>query len=462
MNIKNYESIVSLGDQKVQQIWKVFYEDIKEMALTQQLNINSTEELMLVFVKKIKRFLTFISGVFLSNIDIENNSNIRYNAENEEFKLLIKEAPINILTVLGDINITRDYYFSRSKSEGFGETDKILEISNKHLMTKGMIETITYASQKDDSFKEGSESIKKYLDLDVSIKQMQLISEEVGEFIFEKDMEEASKIFNATIEKATESIEIKQIDNKQDTIYVFADGSMVSIKGKGNWKEMKLGLALNEVHIEKKGRENFEANKKEYVTYFGNKDEFKKSLFAAAVRAGYKPGIKIIAIGDGASWIWDMFEELFPGCIKILDYYHFSENVNKYANFAFEKDEDVRADWVKEITDLAYSNNVGKILTKIEKVESEKIRPSNVVNLSNYISTKRDLMTYGKFENEGYITGSGAIESGNKIVIQKRLKQSGMHWSINGAQYISTLRAKYKSDLWYKVINIINDEFMAS
>ena len=56
MNIKNYESIVSLGDEKIQQILKVFYEDIKEMALSQQLNINSVEELMLIFIKKQSNF----------------------------------------------------------------------------------------------------------------------------------------------------------------------------------------------------------------------------------------------------------------------------------------------------------------------------------------------------------------------------------------------------------------------
>jgi hypothetical protein len=462
MNIKNYESIVSLGDEKMQQIWKVFHEDIKEMARTQQLNINSTEELMLIFVKQIKQFITAICGLFLSNLKTENNSNIICNEENVEFKLLKKEAPINILTLLGDMNITRDYYFSRLKSEGFGETDKILEISNKHLMTKGMMETITYASQKDDSFKEGSESLKKYLDLDISIKQMQLIAGEVGECIFEKDMEEATKIFNEEIEKVTESKETKCFDNEKDYIYVFADGSMVSITGKGNWKEMKLGLVLNSRDVEKKGPENFEVNKKEFVTYFGNKDEFKKALLAAAIRAGYKAGKKIIAIGDGATWIWDMFEELFPGCIKILDFYHFSENVNKYAHFAFEKDESARTKWVDDIIELSFSNNTSKIITKIKEIESKNERPSNIINLHNYISTKRELITYGKFKDENYIIGSGAIESGNKIVVQKRLKQSGMHWTVNGAQSIATLRAKYKSDLWHKVISTIYEEVSAA
>ena len=44
--------------------------------------------------------------------------------------------------------------------------------------------------------------------------------------------------------------------------------------------------------------------------------------------------------------------------------------------------------------------------------------------------------------------GSGTIESANKTVVQRRTKQPGMRWSINGGQYILTLRAKEESNLW--------------
>ena len=55
------------------------------------------------------------------------------------------------------------------------------------------------------------------------------------------------------------------------------------------------------------------------------------------------------------------------------------------------------------------------------------------------------------YELKGYSVGSGAIESGNKSVIQQRMKQAGMRWSISGGQCISSLRAKYLSNQWDKV-----------
>ena len=56
---------------------------------------------------------------------------------------------------------------------------------------------------------------------------------------------------------------------------------------------------------------------------------------------------------------------------------------------------------------------------------------------------------YLSYEKNGYFIGSGAIESGNKIVLQERLKQSGMRWNVITAQYLLTLRAKKESNLWF-------------
>jgi len=135
----------------------------------------------------------------------------------------------------------------------------------------------------------------------------------------------------------------------------------------------------------------------------------------------------------------------------------------EYAKWVYSDDEITRKIWVNKIIKLSLENRSDKILYEIDNLNIEsKERPSNIVNLQKYISEKQDMIKYGEYEKNGYIIGSGAIESGNKAVIQQRLKQSGMHWSIEGAQYIATLRTKYKSDLWYKVIRTIFEKYMVS
>jgi hypothetical protein len=49
-------------------------------------------------------------------------------------------------------------------------------------------------------------------------------------------------------------------------------------------------------------------------------------------------------------------------------------------------------------------------------------------------------MRYPKFRRLHLFVGSGAIEAGCKTVIGKRLKQSGMFWTVRGANAILALR----------------------
>ena len=49
-------------------------------------------------------------------------------------------------------------------------------------------------------------------------------------------------------------------------------------------------------------------------------------------------------------------------------------------------------------------------------------------------------MRYPKFRKQGLFIGSGVIEAGCRTVIGSRLKQSGMFWTVRGANAIIALR----------------------
>ena len=113
------------------------------------------------------------------------------------FKLVTtkKNALTRILSMLGHIPITRDELFCRRCHKGYGVIDKIIEIYGEHRITKGMTETITYMAQLVPSFERASEAIKKLFKIDVSAKQIQIISEKVGKEVFEKDKKQAKEAY---------------------------------------------------------------------------------------------------------------------------------------------------------------------------------------------------------------------------------------------------------------------------
>jgi len=319
-----------------------------------------------------------------------------------------------------------------------------------------MIETITYVAQLVPSFERASETIKKLCKINVSAKQIQIISEEVGKEVFVKDKAEAKKAFEKPEEAAPQELPKYR---KEGRLYILTDGSQVNTRVEdengSTWKEMKLGLIFCDKDVIRRGDGSHTITKKEYVCYFGSAEEFKKFVFAAAAKAGYGKIEEIVVIGDGAQWIWKMCEELFPDAVQILDFYHMSENTHKYAKFIYPDNEVTRKIWANKVLD---SLNTGKIEEAINLVKENKVdkAPDGVVNLYTYITNNRGRINYKFYKDNDYYIGSGAIESANKMVIQQRMKQSGMRWSINGGQYIAALRTKYESNRWDEVVDVID------
>lgn len=71
---------------------------------------------------------------------------------------------------------------------------------------------------------------------------------------------------------------------------------------------------------------------------------------------------------------------------------------------------------------------------------------------AGYFDKNRERMRYDKFRKQGLFIGPGVVEAGCKSVIGKRLKQSGMHWSVRSANSIIALRCCLESgrfeDYW--------------
>lgn len=361
-----------------------------------------------------------------------------------------KGSHLQIKTMLGNLELYRNIIMCRRCHKGYAPMDRQLMINEEHKVTKAVKEATTDFAQM-MPFENASRTIKKYLGIDISPAIIQDISESVGRELFEKDKKEALDLYNNQF-KAIENI---RDEDKKGRLYIQADGSMVLIKGQG-WKELKLGMVFKDSMILNRNKPRHIIAKKEYVTYVGSAEEFKKMLWSAAVKNGCQKVKEIVIVGDGAAWIWNIAKELFPEAVLILDFYHFSEHVNDCANVIYNEDEENKREWVDSIITGMKSGKVDETIDLIKPDDyCDKVIKESVTGLKTYLTNNKDKLNYKRFEDKGYFIGSGAIESGNKCVVQARLKGAGMRWSMNGAQYIVSLRAAKKSNRWDKVQNVI-------
>ena len=176
--------------------------------------------------------------------------------------------------------------------------------------------------------------------------------------------------------------------------------------------------------------------------------ELKQLIQFRMQQTGYYWSQRFVLISDGADWISNLFQSLFPGSDMILDWYHAMENLWKCAHDLFGKDSQLAKEWVAVYKELLWHGEIETVLKRLLEEAKHAKNQTPLRNLYNYYESRKDRMKYDEYRNKGYPIGSGAIESANSYSIQNRLKQSRMRWLIENANYIAHLRNKYFSGEW--------------
>ena len=361
---------------------------------------------------------------------------------------------IGITTLAGKFNIERTILNNRQHGINIAPLDEYFRIDKlPYKATKKVMLKVSFYAQNQGSFKDASNLLREEFEIDIGSTQVREISEAVGKMMFEKDTAEAEKVY-----ENMHKIPIIPEKEKADTVlYLMTDGGMVNTildTAGSTWKEAKLVLAFTDKDMIKRTDGNHIITKKEYSAYVGSIDEFKKYMLSVALRVGYGRVREVVILGDGATWIRVTCEELFPDAVQILDKFHLEENIFKYAKYKFGENEIAYTKWAKSIMRNIEKGKVSKAIKVLEKEDYSNL-PKTVPNILGYIKNNINKIDYPAYKEAGYFVGSGAIESGIKVVVQRRCKQAGMRWDSIKAQYIITLRAKVASNQWDEVEDVV-------
>jgi hypothetical protein len=317
-----------------------------------------------------------------------------------------------------------------------------------HRLSKAVKMEAVYFAQNQMSFEKAEEIIKRVYPFEINRETIREIAEDVGARVFEQDTLKAEELL-----KNIQNIESEA--KMPGVLYTMMDGATVNTRIKdengSTWRENKTVIAFSSKDMVKRKNGDHIITHKEIFPLIGTSQEFKKHVLHTAVTAGYGKFEKTVVIADGAAWIRNICDELFPDAVQILDLYHLKENV-----YAFSKH--VASDATKVVS-LAESiidkieNHyaVDEALALIPMVEN---LPQGVPNLRTYLENNRTRMNYPLYRECGYFVGSGAMESTHKTIVQQRLKRAGMRWDVKGAQALLSLRAKDESKNWCDVENV--------
>jgi hypothetical protein len=168
-----------------------------------------------------------------------------------------------------------------------------------------------------------------------------------------------------------------------------------------------------------------------------------------AVRRGVTWAQKVILLGDGAVWIRGIGDEHFPNAIHVVDLFHAFEHLWTIGKLVYGPTGEEVTRWFKKQKDELKEGDVKNVIAAIKRLQPQNPSVWGEVQITvGYFETNQDRMPCAAWIKQGLFVGSGVIEAGCKTIVGQRLKQSGMRWTVRGANAIIALRCCQISGRW--------------
>jgi hypothetical protein len=360
--------------------------------------------------------------------------------------------PKTISTVLGPVTISRAWYHCGQCRHGFAPRDQQLGVAGTPL-SPGLAEMIARAGAE-VPFATAAGLLASLAGVSVNARTVQRSAEASGAAARAAASAEAAAIRARTI------VPLPPREPVPDMLYVEVDGTGVPVRAsetegrqgkdgdaRAGTREVKLARLFTVSGMNDDGRPVMDPGSSTYVATFDGKDALAGLVEAEYLRRGGEHFRQVVALGDGAAWIWTMAGALYPHATHIVDIYHAREHLHDLAaHLAFITPDP--AQWLAGRLDDLDAGNIEAIITAARQYPLEGVKAEDLDKKLGYFERNIHRMRYQHFRDLGMFTGSGAIEAACKQIVALRAKQSGMHWTVEGAADIIALRCQHASGRW--------------
>jgi Uncharacterised protein family (UPF0236) len=229
---------------------------------------------------------------------------------------------------------------------------------------------------------------------------------------------------------------------------VAIDGAMIHIRKEG-WKEFKVGCVYaveRETRIDERTGDEGEFGRAvhpSYAVHLGGPDEFGWQVWTEAQRRGWRQASDTQMMGDGAPWIWRQQAAHFHASIATVDWYHATEHLGEAKMLLYPEGGAVASRWYNGLEKSLYQGHADRVAKSIRAAAAKCDDPQQAAELgkaATYFANNRDRMHYQDLRDDGWLIGSGVIESAAKQ-FKARMTGPGMRWSRAGAEHMLPLRA---------------------
>ena len=273
---------------------------------------------------------------------------------------------------------------------------------------------------------------------------------QVSKGVGQRYTEEAGTVYEELQKEESEEIQKKRLRATvmPNRLQVSADGAMVPLLH-GVWAEVKT-LVIGEVQpaVLKAGESVVRTRNLSYFSRKVSSEEFERLSLVEMHRRGVENAKEVAAVMDGADWEQSFIDYHCPRAVRILDFAHAAEHISQIGEFLHGEHTLASQTWLKD--HLHHLKHAGpkKMLREFQKLQRKHPQEQAVSSNLAYLQKREQQIQYPIFQAQGWPIGSGIVESGNKLVVEARLKGAGMHWAEQHVNPMLALRNIVCSNRW--------------
>ena len=241
-----------------------------------------------------------------------------------------------------------------------------------------------------------------------------------------------------------------------DLQQVSADGAMIPLVHR-EWGEVRtVAIGVVEKPVMEKGEPVVHTREVSYFSRLCDAETFTRLALVETHRRGTETAKKVCGVVDGAGWEQSFLDMHCPNAVRILDFSHAAGYLASAAQAAYGEGTADAQSWYKAERHRLRHETPEVVLDDVRRLRDETAGQGNgrtaavatITGSLAYLEKRTEQMRYAQFAEAGYPIGSGMVESGNKLVVEARLKGAGMHWARANVDPMLGLRTIACSDRW--------------
>jgi hypothetical protein len=159
----------------------------------------------------------------------------------------------------------------------------------------------------------------------------------------------------------------------------------------------------------------------------------------------------VLLLGDGARWIRDFFTDRlkqFAHKELILDWYHLRKKCYELTSMIC-RGRKAKASLMSRLIPCLWRGQVKQAISHLESYRIECRNETRLNELIQYLSAREPyICNYRERRIKRIYIGSGLVEKANDLIVARRQKHKGMHWSEHTAHGLASLKTLVLNQAW--------------